>query len=495
MKSPFVRVLLLILCGGAVPPPDAKGEGPACQIVVDAAHVARQLPSNPTGFCMSFLSDGDRAGLKPMADVLAPMRPGSLRYPMGTLAENYLFHDLSKGPPAQGHLRPCAINRSMPPGNWDWAVRPDGSFAPGLLDFDHFMEICRTTKAEPVVLVATYGHLCPQAMIDEEGLFRNAEEWVRYANLQCHYGVRYWELGNEVDLKEVQAVMPRPQYLRIYRQLAARMKAVDPTIHTGLGISHFSDDGTPYCQEALQQFPQLVDFIVAHQYGDHIKTYDEFVAHKSSFVPDARGVLRAIDAFAPADRRAGTEVLVTEFSSFSKDRDRVRKGNNIFNALYTFGMLSEMVALDPRVRFADFWVTHSPWGNHHNTGNSPAFSPDDNHVLPQGRAVEIVSRFIGDRVVRARASTRALSVLATVGKGGGVAVWLSNRSQQSVPAVLTLQGLPSLAALQGWTLRGSAPDDLQPYWGKADGVRLAEGKASLVVPPLSILVLYSPPPP
>ena len=74
-----------------------------------------------------------------------------------------------------------------------------------------------------------------------------------------------------------------------------------------------------------------------------------------------------------------------------------------------------------------------------------------------------------------------------------MAVWLSNRSQQSVPATLMLQGLPSFAALQGWTLRGTAPDDLKPYWGKTDGVRLVGGKASLVVPPLAILVLYSPP--
>ena len=491
MKRPFVQILLMLCCGAMLPPRGGTAGGPPCQIAVDAAHVIRELPSNPTGFCMSFLSDGDQAGLKPMADVLAPLHPGSLRYPMGTLAENYLFHDLRQGPPAKGQLHPCIINQSMPAGSWDWAVRPDGSFAAGILGFDHFIDICHKAGSEPVVLVASYGHLCPRATIGEEGLFRNAEEWVRYANVTCHYGVRYWEIGNEVDLKEVQAVMPRQQYLRIYRQLATRMKAVDPSIRTGLGISHFSDDGTPYCQEALQQFPDLVDFIVAHQYGSHIRSYEQFTQHRFSFVPDVRGVLKAIDAFAPPNRRGSTEVLVTEFSSFSKDPGRVRRGNNIFNAMYTFGMLAEMVALDPRVRFADFWVTHSPWGNHHNTGNSPAFSPDDNRVLPQGRAVEIVSRFIRDRVVAARASTRALSALATMSKRGGVAVWLLNRSQESVPASLLLEGLPSPAALKGWTLRGAAPDDLHPYWGEADCVPFKQGRASLVVPPLSILVLYS----
>ena len=78
--------------------------GPPCEVVVDASHVVRELPSNPTGFCMSFLTDGDHSGQKPFADVLSPMHPGSLHYPMGTLAENYLFHDLATGEPTTGPL-------------------------------------------------------------------------------------------------------------------------------------------------------------------------------------------------------------------------------------------------------------------------------------------------------------------------------------------------------------------------------------------------------
>ena len=479
---------LFILCYTvAVLPQRAwAADAPPCQIVVDANRVVRELPSNPTGFCLSFPSDGEHSGQKPLAEVLAPMHLGSLRYPMGTLAENYLFHDLATGSPTKGHLHPRIINRSLAPATWDWIVRRDGSFSPEILDFDQFMELCHKTDAEPVVLVATYGHLCPQATIDQTGLFRNAEQWVRYANVKCRYGVRYWEIGNEVDLKEPKAVMSLEQYLRIYRELATRMKAVDPTIHTGLGISHSPE----YCKAVLQQCPNLVDFVVAHQYEGPIKTYDQYAHHKHSLVPSVRMVLKAIDDFAPAERRRRTEVLVTEFSSYGKTTDPVRRANNIFNALCTFEMLAEMVAADSRVRFTHFWITHNPWGNRQSQGYDVAFAPD-NTVLPQGRAVEIMARFIGDRLVEANASTPALSAWASVNKRGAVAVWLLNRDQTSVPASLTFKGLSSVTALQSWILRGKSPQDLHPYWGQAARVQMKSGTASIVVPPLSVLVLYS----
>ena len=77
------------------------------RITVECTTTLRALDGNPTGFCMSFINDADREGRKPFAPVLKSMNVGSLRYPMGTLAENYLFHDLRTGPPVEDSLKPC----------------------------------------------------------------------------------------------------------------------------------------------------------------------------------------------------------------------------------------------------------------------------------------------------------------------------------------------------------------------------------------------------
>ena len=183
-----------------------------------------------------------------------------------------------------------------------------------------------------------------------------------------------------------------------------------------------------------------MDFVVAHQYGGRVKSYEEYAQHTQSWCPRARG-LCSIDDFAPWSVRGQIEVLVTEFSSYvGKTTDPTRKLNDMFNALCTFEMLAEMVAADPRVRFTHFWVTHSPWGSHRSKANDVAFAPD-NTVLPQGRAVEIMARFIGDRLVATQTSTPAIHAWASVSKRSAVAIWLLNRDTTSVAASIALKGI------------------------------------------------------
>jgi len=61
-----------------------------------------------------------------------------------------------------------------------------GNITPGT-DFDSFMNTTGTVGAQ-ALLIANYGSGTP----DE------AAGWVRYANLTKGYGVKYWEIGNEV---------------------------------------------------------------------------------------------------------------------------------------------------------------------------------------------------------------------------------------------------------------------------------------------------------
>jgi len=459
-------------------------------IEVDCAKTERRMEVNPTGFCMSFLTDEDNSSRKqPLAVAIESMRMGSLRYPMGTLAENYLFHDLRTGPPKPGALKPRVITRKKRPGSWAWAVNPDGTFKPEILDFDEFIVMCRRSNTIPVVLTATHAHLFPGSEFKEEDVIRNAAEWVRYANVTRKLGIKYWELGNEVDLKHPREVMSAEQYMAIYKKMATRMKAVDPGIRTGIGTCNAGK----YATGALKLFPELVDFIVVHHYMGWLKTYEQYVKYDKVFLDKTARTLSIIDKTAPKSRRKNTEILITEFSSYCAGAKTVpddRKKNSILNAMITFEMLATGVAMDDRVRFLHFWVTHSPWGGRTGTDYANAFGPD-NAILPQGRAMEIMGRFIQERMVKVGCPKGPVRCWASASKDSSrIAVWLVNRTSQTRTISLKLSGFTAARVLSTWSLAGKSPHDTAPKWGPGKRAALRNGVANVTLAPLSITVLY-----
>lgn len=71
---------------------------------------------------------------------------------------------------------------------YDWATNTDTiSGEKQATDFDQFMEVARASGAQAMITV-NYGTGTPQ----------EAAAWVQYANVEHHYNVKYWEIGNEV---------------------------------------------------------------------------------------------------------------------------------------------------------------------------------------------------------------------------------------------------------------------------------------------------------
>lgn len=109
----------------------------------------------------------------------------------------------------------------FPAGNWG----DQNDLMP--FDIDLFMDLAHKLKAEPSISVRLSG-----------GTPKAAAELVRYANIQSHYGVRYWSIGNEPDLYDNYSV---DQYNRDWRAFATAMLAVDPTIRfVGPDISQYA---------------------------------------------------------------------------------------------------------------------------------------------------------------------------------------------------------------------------------------------------------------
>lgn len=459
-------------------------------IEVDCAQTVRTFAANPTGFCVSFLQDADATNKPSLATAIKSMNVGSLRFPEGALAEDYLFHDLHRGPPEEGHLQPRPIVPNKVAGHGRW-LQQDGFFTPSTLDFDKYITLCRATGAEPIITVSAKGHKFRGSDYNEETILRNAEEWVRYANVTRKLGIKYWEIGNEVDHQNSINVISKDAYLDFYRKIATRMKAVDPTIHTGLGTGH----GPEYTRAALQLFPELVDFTVVHEYATGITTYEQYLNCVTRFFNGAYGTLKAIDETVPEPRRRQTEILITEFSSFSWVKTPPlppeRKLNSIMNAMITFEMLAQGASLNDRVRFLDFWITHNPWASDDNKDFANAFGPD-NAVLPQGRGVEIMSRFVRDRMVKATCPEGPLRCWASASKDGATAtVWLVNRDLQPQAVELRINGAPASEPWSTWSLYGTNPNDTSPAWGAGSPLAMKNDSIALTLPPLSITAIYN----
>lgn len=146
---------------------------------------------------------------------------------------------------------------------------------------------------------------------------RDAAEWVRWANQTMHYGVRYWEVGNEQggsweaghflpDGRELDG----PTFARRYEEFARAIKAVDPTAKVGC---------MDWLEDVLKRCSDQLDFFSIHAYPTGIGTGpgamgdDELYAKLDEArrtMDEARATIRKVRP----DRERKIELDVSEWS-------------------------------------------------------------------------------------------------------------------------------------------------------------------------------------
>lgn len=154
-------------------------------------------------------------------DVIAvtdPLTVTNLRWPGGCFADDYDWR-AGIGP----------LDRRAVTYNRAWK-----SFTPNDVGTDEFIQLCRLLEAEPYLCV-NYGTGTPE----------EAAAWVEYCNgpadsewgrvRAAHgypepYGVRYWNIGNEIYLPNEFGATSGSDYGRGFVRFAEAMRAVDPEI-------------------------------------------------------------------------------------------------------------------------------------------------------------------------------------------------------------------------------------------------------------------------
>ncbi|MEV6832345.1 cellulose binding domain-containing protein [Amycolatopsis sp. NPDC051102] len=220
------------------------------------------------------------AAATPTATVTVNARAGLATVPDTGIGINHAVWDSQLGTDQVADLYGAAGVRTMryPGGSygdiyhWKDNTAPGGYVAPNT-DFDTFMGGVRRAGAQPII-IANYGTGTPE----------EAADWVRYANVTKGYGVKYWEIGNELYGNghyganweaDNHADKSPAAYANGVVAYADAMKAADPGVKIGAvlttpanwpdGIVGSGDTAT-WNQTVLSIAGPHIDFVILHWY-------------------------------------------------------------------------------------------------------------------------------------------------------------------------------------------------------------------------------------
>jgi hypothetical protein len=237
-------------------------------------------------------------------DVLSDVGAKILRFPGGTTSDVY-------------HWQTNSITPRQP------------GFAEPKNTFDNWMSnIVQRSGAQAMVTV-NYG---TNAAGTGGGDPTEAAAWVNYANNQMGYGVKYWEIGNEVygngyygtawnweaDLHTDKSPAAYAAGIRAY---SLAMKNVDPTIKIGasLVVPGVPPDGAgpePWNATVLSHACDAIDFVSVHWYPELPgKETDARLLASTEAIPGAMHRLHELIRRYCGTRAQHIQIMVTETNS------------------------------------------------------------------------------------------------------------------------------------------------------------------------------------
>ncbi|MFH9826801.1 cellulose-binding protein [Streptomyces bobili] len=394
-------------------------------ISVDAGTSLGTVPSSGVG-----LNTGvgdDRMGDAKVTSLMKAAGVRQLRYPGGSGADDF-------------HWKTHTM------GNGGWIV-PN-------TDFDSFMATAKKVGAQPI-LTANYGSGTPQ----------EAADWVKYANVDKGYGVKYWEIGNEVYGNghysngkgwetDNHADKSPKEYGENLVAYSKAMKAVDPKVKIGAVLTtpgfwpdaeKAPGDSADWNNTVLSIAGSSIDFVIVHWYPGGTTTAD--LLNTPSRIAGATSSLRSLIAKYTGSHAASVEIAVTETDAeFSPAKT---------------SQAAALFAPDTYMTWFEQGATHVDWWNLHNgSGQAPTTvngetDYQDGGILSAGtcaggkcepprdtpfptywgiRSLTALAQ-PGDTMVKSSSGNPAVTVHAVRSSNGGLNVMLTNKSPQNAAQV------------------------------------------------------------
>jgi hypothetical protein len=380
--------------------------------------------------------------------------------------------------------------------HWRDHTAPGGYVAPDT-DFDHFMAGVRRAGAQPIV-TANYGTGSPQ----------EAADWVRHANVEKGYGVKYWEIGNEnygnghygAQWEADDHADKSPAgYATLVKEHVAAMKAADPTIKIGAVLTTAGDwpdgivagdDAGSWNQVVLSIAGPVVDFVILHWYPSGANGPE--VLSKTVQISEALWLTRQQIA-----RYAGKDlgIAVTELNVphgrntqpgalFAADAYATYLEQGVFTVNWwnVHNGIGTVSTIDGQTDYEDFGLLSSA----NCLADGVTCQPPMNTPFAPYYALSMVSKFAkpGNQLVKASASDPLVKVHAARRANGELAVLVINQDTAAAKALnLRYAGYSPAATASVLTFTNGASE-----------ITTSSGSATAVtVPPNSLTTIVARP--
>lgn len=261
-------------------------------------------------------------------DVTRQAKPPTFRWPGGNMASGYYWRD-GIGP------------RDRRPMRWDrawkaWEYNDVGT--------DEYLEYCRLLNAVPCICVNA-----------GEGRPDEAAAWVEYCNGSADtpmgkqraanghpepYGVKYWDIGNEIWGHWQLGHVPPEQYGLRAVEFARAMRRVDPSIVL-IASGVLDHDFEDWNRKMLRVCGPCVDMLSVHDYT----RYDAAQLTDATWARVVGAPLRLErrlrETARLAEQAAGKRLPLT-FDEWNSVPDKARGGHGLVDALYAAGIFHAM---------------------------------------------------------------------------------------------------------------------------------------------------------
>jgi hypothetical protein len=415
-------VLLGAAAIGATGIPAAAASGPLPIVVNVDAHAGLGIVP-ATGLGVNDAVWDSELGSRATSRLLRDAGVQTIRYPGGSYADMYHWQDNSV---------------------------PGGDVAPNT-DFDTFMSSVRKVGAQPII-IANYG----------TGSAAEAAGWVLYANRTKHYGVKYWEIGNEIYGNghygasweaDDHADKSPSAYADGVVQYAAAMKAADPSIKIGAvlttpgnwpdGIVADGDTGT-WNQIVLSIAGPSIDFVVLHWYPGGSSTADAL--SKPAQATDIAEMIRAQIVQYAGARSGQIGIALTEINSGAgvNTQPGALFAADVYPALWAGGMftvswwdvhngIDTVSTLAGQTDYGDSGLL----SNASCLADGTACEPPVNTPFAPYYALQLLHIFAdpGNQLVRVTTSSPLVHGHAVRRRDGGLSVMLLNEDPQNAQQV------------------------------------------------------------
>ena len=415
----LATALALTAAGAVTAAAPSASAATAVSVTVNAGQALATMPAVGVGVNVAVYDGNMNSSATP--GLLSTAGLKAVRYPGGSYADNY---------------------------HWQTNTVEGGLFQAPNTDFDSYMATVRAAGAQAVI-TANYGSGTP----DE------AAAWVKYANVTKGYGVKYWEIGNEIPGNgeygakwetDNHTSHSATTYATNLLQFISAMKAVDPTIKIGAVLvppGTWPDgivgpgDTMDWNDTVMSIAGTKIDFVIDHIYPSPTSEANLLTQAQSFDPPIMSGTHALINKYAGANA-PNVGIAVTETNG-SKYSDTAPQG--------LFAPDQYLTLMEEGAFNIDWWdlrngtdctnLTTVDGATEYNDGgivsSGASCEPAVNTPFPAYYGTEMVSKLgsAGDTLVSTSSSSSLLTTHAVKRANGDVDVMLINKDPNNAATV------------------------------------------------------------